>query len=89
MFLKPIILVKVEFLVVLCFLQVVFGVLNDLLDVLSEVSCIRHSTLVTYNDINRQTNLFQIHQFKWRATNALCHCRVDGKLNITQKITPF
>ena len=66
-------LVKVALLVVLCFLQVVCGVLDYLLDMLSEVSCIRHPTLVTHNDINRQPNLFPIYQLKWRATSALCH----------------
>ena len=57
-------LVKVALLVVLCFFQVVLGVLDYLLDMLSEVSCIRHPTLVTHNDINRQPNLFPIHQLK-------------------------
>ena len=74
MLLQPVMLVKVALLVVLCSLQVVFGVLDYLLDVLSEVSCIRHPTLVTHNDINRQPNLFPIHQLKWRVTSALCHC---------------
>ena len=53
-------LIKVALLVVLCSVQVVLGILNYLLDVLSEVSCIRHSNLGTYNDINRQLNLFPI-----------------------------
>ena len=55
------ILVKLAFLVVLCSLQVIFGVLKYSLDVLSKVSCIRHLTLVTQNDINRQPNLFPMH----------------------------
>ena len=57
-------LVKVALLVVLCFLQVGFSVLNYLLDVLREVSCIRHLTLGTHNDINRQPNLFPMYYFK-------------------------
>ena len=73
MFLQSMMLVKVALLVVLCFLQVVFGVLEYLLDVLSEVSCIGHPTLVTHNDINRQPNLFPIHHLKCRATNTICH----------------
>ena len=59
--LHPVMLVKVALLVVLFFLQVVLGVLNYLLDVLSEVRCIRHPTLVTHNDINRQPNLLPIY----------------------------
>ena len=66
-------LVKVVLLVVLCFLQVVFGILDYFLDMLSEVSCIRHPTLVTHNDINRQPNLLPIHQIKWRVACALSH----------------
>ena len=73
MLLYLVILVKVVLPVVLCFLQVVLGVLNYLLDVLSEVSCIRHPTLVTHNDINQQPNLFPIYQFKWKAACALNH----------------
>ena len=64
MLLKPVMLVKVALLVVLCFLQVILGFLNYLLDVLSEVSCIRHLTLGTHNDINRQLNLFPIQHLK-------------------------
>ena len=64
MLLQSVVLIKVAFLVVLCFLQLLLGILNYSLDVLSEVSCIRHLTLVTYNDINRQPNLFPIHQLK-------------------------
>ena len=64
MLLQPVMLVKVALLVVLCSLQVVLGVFNYSLDVLSEVSCIRHLTLVTHNDINRQLNLFPIHHLK-------------------------
>ena len=67
-------LIKVALLVVLCFPQVVLGVLNYLLDVLSEVSSIRHLTLVTHNNISRQPNLFPIHQHKWIVTSAFCHC---------------
>ena len=67
-------LFKVALLVVLSFPQVVLGILNYLLDVLSEVSCIRHITLVTHKDINRQPNLFPIYQLKGRVTSALCHC---------------
>ena len=66
-------LVKVALLVVLCSHQVVLGVLNNLLDVLSEVSCIRHPTLATHNDINQKPNLFPIHQLKWRVACALSH----------------
>ena len=57
-------LVKVALLVLLCSCQVVFGVLNYLLDVLIEVSCIRHLTLGTHNDINRHLNLFPIYHLK-------------------------
>ena len=71
---QPVILVKVALLVVLCSVQVVFGILDDLLDVLSEVNYIRHLTLVTHNNINRQPDLFPIHQLEWRATSAFCHC---------------
>ena len=46
-------LVKVALVVVLCSPQVVLGVLNYFLNVLSEVSCIRHFALGTHNDINR------------------------------------
>ena len=46
-------LVKVVLLVVLCSLQVVFGVLNYLLDVLSEVSHIRNLALSSYKNIKR------------------------------------
>ena len=74
MLLHPVMFVKVELLVVLRSPQVVLSVLNYLLDVLNEVSCIRHLTLVTHNDINKQPNLFPIHQLKGRATSALCHC---------------
>ena len=64
MLLQPVMLVKVAFLVILCSYQVVLGVLNYSLDVLSEESCIRHLTLGTHNDINRQPNLFPIHHLK-------------------------
>ena len=64
-------LVEVALLVVLCFLQVVFGIRDNLLDVLSEVNCIRHPTLVTHNNINRQSNLLSINQIKWRVACAL------------------
>ena len=64
MLLQLMMLVKIALLVVLCSFQVVFGILDYLLDVLSEVSCIRHPTLVTHNDINRQPNLFPIHHLK-------------------------
>ena len=64
MLLQPVMLVKVALLVVLCSLQVVLFVLNYLLDVLSEVSCIRHLTLGTHNYINRQLNLFPIYHLK-------------------------
>ena len=57
-------LVKVSLLVVLHFFSSDFDVLDYLLDMLSEVSCIRHPTLVTHNDINRQPNLFPINQLK-------------------------
>ena len=73
MLLQPTILVKVVLLVVLCSPQVILGVLNYLLDVLSEVGCIRHVTLGTHNDIDRQPNLFPIHNLKWRVASALCH----------------
>ena len=89
MLLQLVVLVKVALLVVLYSLQVVLGVLNYLLDVLSEMSCIRFITLGTHNDINRQPNLFLIYRFKWRAANALCWSRVDSKLNIVQQVTPL
>ena len=54
-------LVKIALLVVLCSLQVILGILNYSLDVLSEVSCIRHLTMVTHNYSNTQSNLFPIH----------------------------
>ena len=73
MLLQPVMLIKVALLVVLCSLQVVFGVLNYLLDVLSEVNYIRHLTLGTQNDINRQPNLLSIYHFKWRVANAFCY----------------
>ena len=57
-------LVKEALLVVLCSLQVILSVLNYLLDVLSEVGCIRHLTLGIHNDINWQPNLFPIHHLK-------------------------
>ena len=66
-------LIKVAFVVVLCSFQVILAVLNYLLDVLSEVSCIRPITLGTHNDINRQPNLFPMHNLEWRVANALCH----------------
>ena len=65
-------LVKVALLVVLCS-QVILGILNYSLDMLSEMSCIKHLALVTHNDINRQPNLFPIHQLKCRVTCTLCH----------------
>ena len=61
MLLQPVMLVKVVLLVVLCSLQVLLGILNYLLDVLSKVSCIRH---LTHNNINRQLNLFPIYNLK-------------------------
>ena len=64
MLLQPMMLIERVLLVVLCSLQVVLGVLDYLLDVLSEVSCIRHPTLVSHNDIDRQPNLFPRHQLK-------------------------
>ena len=64
MLLQPVMLVKIALLVVLCSLQVVLGVLNYLLDMLSEVSCIRHLTLGSHNNINRQLNLFPIYHLK-------------------------
>ena len=73
MLLQPMMLVKVALMEVLCSLQVILGVLNYSLDVLGEVSCIRHLTLATHNDIDRQPNLFPIYQLKWRAVSALCH----------------
>ena len=54
-------LVKVALLVVLCPLQVVLSVLNNLLDVPSEVNYIRHLPLVAHNDINWQPNLLPIY----------------------------
>ena len=74
MLLQPVVLIKVAVLVVLCSLQVVLGILDDLLDVLTEVNCIIHLTLVTQNDINRQPIMFRIYQLKWRAISAFCHC---------------
>ena len=56
--------VKVALLIVLFSLQVVFGILNNLLDVLSKVNCIRYFPLVAHNDIKWQPNLFPIHQLK-------------------------
>ena len=82
-------LLKVALLVVLCSLQVVINILDDLLDVLCEINCIRHPTLVTNNDINRQPSLFLIHQLKWRVICALSHSRVDSKFNMIQQTTPF
>ena len=73
MLLQPVMLVKVAFLVVLCFFQVILNILEDFLDVLGEVNRIRHFTLGTHNDINRQPNLFRIYHLKWRAASALCH----------------
>ena len=64
MLLKPVMLVKVALLVVLYSLQVVLGILDDSLDMLSKVNCIRDLNLTTHNDINRQSNLFPIWQFK-------------------------
>ena len=61
MLLQPMMLVKITLLVIICSPQVVLGTIDDLLDVLSEVNCIRHLTLGTYNNINRQPNLFPIH----------------------------
>ena len=83
------ILVEVELMVVLCSLQVVLGILDDLLDVLHEVNCISHPNLATQNNINWQPNLFPIHQLKWRVTCALSRSRVDGKFHMIQKTTPF
>ena len=57
-------LIKVALLVVLCSLQAVFSILNHSLDVLSEVSRIRHLTLSFHINTNRQSNLFPIHQLK-------------------------
>ena len=74
MLLKSVVFIKVVLLVVLCFLQVVIGILDYLMDVLSKMSYIRHPTLGTHNSINRQPNLFPINHLKPRATNALCHC---------------
>ena len=53
MLLLPVIFIEVALLVVLCSLQVVLGIPNCLLDVLSEVNCSSHPTLVTHNYINR------------------------------------
>ena len=74
MLLQSVVFVKIALLVVLCFLQVVLGVLDYLLDVQSEMSYIRHPNLGTQNSINRQPNLVPINHLKWRATNVLCHC---------------
>ena len=52
MLLHPVMLVKVALLVVLCFLQVDLGILDNSLDVLSEVNFIRNLSLITQNDIN-------------------------------------
>ena len=73
MLLQPVMLVKVALLVVLCSFQVVFSILENSLDVLSEVSSIRNLTLVTHDDINMQFNLFLIYHLKWRADSALYH----------------
>ena len=73
MLLHPMMLIKIALPLVLCPLKVVFGVLNYSLDVLSKVSCIRHPTLITYNDINQQPNLLPIYQLKWRLACALSH----------------
>ena len=64
MFLQPEMLVKLAFLVVLCSLQVVLGILNYLLNVLSEVHCIRHLAVGTHNNVNKQPNLFSIYHLK-------------------------
>ena len=87
MLLQPVMLVKVVLLVVLCSLKVVLGILNNLLDMLSEVNYIRHLPLIAQNDINWQFNLLPIRQLKWRATCALSHSRVDGKFNKIQQTT--
>ena len=66
-------LVKVALLVFLYSLQVILGVLDDFLDVVSKGNYIGHLTLGSHNNINRQTNLFPIYHFKWRVASALCH----------------
>ena len=73
MLLQPMMLIKVALPVVLCSLQVVLGILNYLLDMLCEVSCIRYLILGTQDNINRQPNLFPIYHLKWRVDSALCH----------------
>ena len=51
----------------------VLSVLNYLLDVLSKVSCIRHLTLGTQNNIDRQLNLFLIYHLELRVAYTLYH----------------
>ena len=73
MLLQLVMLVKIALLVVLCSLQVILGVLTNLLDVLSKVNCIRHLPMVAHNDINQKSILFHTQQFKWRAAYALSY----------------
>ena len=65
MFLEMVVLVKVALLVLLGSLEMIFGILDKLLDVLYKVSSSRHPTLISHNSINRQTNLSPIHKLKW------------------------
>ena len=53
MFPQTVVLVKVALLVLLGSLEMIFGLLDKLLDMLYKVSSSRHPTLVSHNSINR------------------------------------
>ena len=51
--LQSVVLVKVALLILLGSLEMIFGILDKLLDILYKVSSRRHPTLISHNSINR------------------------------------
>ena len=64
MLIQLVVLVKVALLVLLGSLEMIFGILDKLLDVLYKVSSSRHPTLISHNSISRLSNLFPIPKLK-------------------------
>ena len=89
MLLKSVVFVEVALLVLLGPLEMIFGLLDKLLNVLYEVNSSRPPTLMPSNCINMQANLFPINKLKRWAPYTLSNCWVDCKLNITQEVTPL
>ena len=65
MLLKSVVLAEIAFLVLLGSLEMIFGLLDKLLNVLYKVNSSRLPTLMLNNCINSQPNMFPIYNLKW------------------------